>query len=191
MNLTSQLVKDLWHDITAHYHAEVADKSDSNLMGLVSTFLDGIGVMDKEDFMQRCVTTIGKSIYLPFEIGVESNGWDLWDQVSVGAHEVVHVRQWRDDTAGFMLKYLCSKNARAEYEAEAYGADLELSHWLQDPLDPNELAGRLASYGLASEYIAFAAAYLSTFDDVLRQGGSTSPTAKWTIDWLVAKGVTP
>lgn len=191
MQITEGLVQDLWCAGLHHFGATTKNKNDSTFMYLISQFLDGCGITDKNDFMNRCTTTIGNEIFIPFDIGNDTTGWSLWNQVATFSHEVVHVRQWRDDTAGFMLKYLCSKNARAEYEAEAYGADLELSHWLQDPLDPNELAGRLASYGLASEYIAFAAAYLATYDDILQQGGSVSPTAKWAIAWLEAKGVTP
>jgi hypothetical protein len=191
MQITSQLVKDFYAEIAGEFDAEIRSKNDSQLMKLIAVFLDGIGVVDKATFVDNFTVTIGKTVYTPFEIGTEGNGWDLWDQISVGLHEVVHVRQWRDDPAGFMLKYLCNKSERATYEAEAYGADLEFSHWLQDPLDVTELAGRLASYGLGSEHVAFAAAYLSTYEDVLLQGGSVAPTAKWAIDWLTAKGVTP
>jgi len=191
MNLTSQLVQDFWHDLLQRYGGRVVSKQDSHEMQLVAQFLDTIGVVDRDVFMQRFTTTLFDRIYIPFDLGVEGNGWTLWDQVVVAAHEVVHVQQFHDAPATFVLGYLFNRSDRATYEAQAYGANLELWRWCNGHVDVNALASSLGSYGLTADHVAYAAAYLATLDDVLRQGGTVAPTAHWTIEWLTAHGVRP
>jgi hypothetical protein len=191
MNLTSQLVIDFWHDITARYGATVVDKQDSATMNLVAGFLDTIGVQDRTAFMQQFVTTLFDRVYIPFDLGVDGGaaGWSLWSQVMVAAHEMCHVRQFHQAPASFVTGYLFNQSTRTTLEAEAYGSDLELSWWRGHAFSPEQMANNLQYYGLGPEHVAYAAQYLAVLDDTLRQQGSVSPTAKWTIDWLVAHGV--
>jgi hypothetical protein len=188
MPITSQLVKDFYTAAMEKYGAKIVNKSDSEFMKLVSSFLDGIGVLDKDEFMKNFVTTIGTSIYVPYEVGVDS-GWGLWGQISVLVHELTHCEQYRDSPAAFMVKYLVNKSDRATYEAQAYGADLEMAYWYTGKgYDLKQRTKSLLNYGLQQEHCDYAAEHLAVYDDVFRQGGGVSPVAAWAKEWLTLHG---
>ena len=191
MPITSQLVKDFYSDALKKFGAQVKGKSDSDFMILVGKFLDGIGVMNKEEFMKEFTTTIGTTVYVPFDVGVDggAEGYDLWQQISVLVHELTHVQQYNASPAEFTIKYLASRSDRASYEAEAYGADLEMYWWKTG--HGYDIANRvkaLQGYALHQEHIDYAAEYLRTDDDILAQGGSVSAVAAWAKVWLEQHG---
>ena len=93
-------------------------------------FLSRINVLDKDEFLRRYTTTIGKRIYTPFDVGVPDERYDLWRQISVCVHEHQHVEQLlRDGWLKFAGRYLVSSAARAAYEAEAFRCNMELHYW--------------------------------------------------------------
>jgi hypothetical protein len=65
---TVGMVTGLWDHMTDHYGSRVA-KKDAPEMQLVGTALEKMGILDAEDFLKRYATTLGRTIYLPFEIG--------------------------------------------------------------------------------------------------------------------------
>jgi hypothetical protein len=188
MPITSQLVKDFYAAAMKQYKAEIISKEDSGLMKLIAGFLDGIGVLNKDDFMKRFTTTIGSKIYCPFEVGVDQ-GYDLWRQISVLVHELTHVQQYDESPAEFVLKYLLYKSDRATYEAVAYASDLEMHWWMYgNGYDVKQRAQSLLSYGLKQEHCDYASEYLAIYDDIFRQGGGVSPVAAWAKEWLNLHG---
>lgn len=191
MPITSQLVKDFYGVACTKYGANVTSKSNSDFMKLVGSFLDGIGVIDKEKFMRQYTTTIGATIYSPYEIGVDggSGGYDLWDQVKILCHELVHVVQYKTHPAKFLVLYLASPSDRASYEAEAYAADLQLFYWMYGHgYDTAQRAKSLLNYGLKQEHCDYVAQYLDVHADIFAQGGASSEVSTWAASWLDAHG---
>jgi len=188
MLITSQLVKDFYAAATKQYGASIINKSDNEFMKLVSSFLDGIGVLDKDVFMKHFVTTVGTSIYIPYEVGADGE-WSLWNQIGVLVHELVHCEQYREAPAAFMVKYLVNKSDRATYEAQAYGADLEMKYWFNGQgYDIKKRTQSLLNYGLQQEHCDYAAEHLAIYDDVFKQGGGVSHVAAWAKEWLNVHG---
>ncbi len=190
--MTPDQVRRFWHDALRHYGARSIAKGDSALMGTVGWFLDSMGVLDKEDFLNRFMTTIGEVIYRPFAIGDESSGWSLASQVIGCTHELVHVRQYQRDPAGFTLGYAMRRSSRADHEAKAYAAELEVHYWLYGTLyDIRARMQCLLDYGLKQEHCDFAADVLESVGETIKQGASVNEVAAWTIAWLEANGVKP
>jgi hypothetical protein len=187
MPITSQLVKDFYGVACTKYGATITSKSNSDFMKLIGSFLDGIGVLDKELFMKQYTTTVGTSIYTPYEIGVDGgpNGYDLWDQVKVLVHELTHVVQYKTYPVKFMVLYLASPSDRASYEAEALAADLQLYYWMyRSGYDIQQRVKTLLNYGLKQEHCDYVAQYLNVHNDIFAQGGSSSEIATWAASWL-------
>jgi len=185
MSLTPELVKEFYRDGLRSYGARIKSKKDSDMMVAVSRFLDLIKVQDKEMFLNSFTTTIFDTIYVPYEVGVEGD-YDLWDQVTTLVHELVHVTQHDADKLGFWLKYLASGSDRAHYEAQAYGADLEMHIWRKgEPYDLKTTAGYLDHYGLEQEHIDFCYVELLTINDIIQNtDAAVNPVAAWAMDWL-------
>jgi hypothetical protein len=189
MPITSQLVKDFYAAALTKYNAKLVNKDDSAFMKIISSFLDGIGVLDKDKFMNEFVTTIGATIYVPYEVGMEGK-WNLWGQISVLTHELTHCEQFHDSPAEFMIKYIVNKSDRATYEAQAYGTDLEMKYWFTpgQGYDIKKRAQSLLNYGLQQQHCDYAAEHLAIYDDVFKQGGGVSPVAAWAKEWLNVHG---
>ncbi|KKM81098.1 hypothetical protein LCGC14_1333270 [marine sediment metagenome] len=184
-SLTPDLVLDFYRDGLSAYGAHVKTKHDSVAMKAVGNFLDLIGVQDKEDFMDRFTTVLIDTIYTPYRIGVPGD-YSLWDQITTLVHELTHVTQHDADRMGFWLKYLADKSARAHYEAQAYGADLEMHIWRHGkPYDILQRAEQLLHYGLDQEHVEFAYIELQTYSDIAWHSDAVvSPVAAWAQDWL-------
>ena len=183
---SSQQVRDLWAYMTKRYGTRVIKKSNARMMRLVARALALMGVMDAESFMRRFTTTIGKRIYVPFEIGVEKKSWDLFDQMVICVHEHQHVEQAnKEGFLRFARRYLFSKAARAGYEAEAYRCNMELCFWRTGKvLDPSELAQLLRSYGCRSADIKVAEKSLRISAETVRRGGVVNRASQRAIAWL-------
>ncbi len=185
MNLTPKLVKAFYVAIAKQYDIEFVDRRDSTLMKMIGTFLDGIGILDKEDFLNNFTTTIGSYVYINYTPGDTSTGHSLAGQIETALHEAVHVCDFDDDPVGFMVRYLVDKSARTEYECRAYAAGLEWQ-WKTTggSYDITLRAQSLLSYGLKQEHCDFMRQYLEIQDDVFRQGGAVSPVVEWAWRWF-------
>ncbi|MFA5135230.1 MAG: hypothetical protein WC505_05630 [Patescibacteria group bacterium] len=190
ITLTPEIVKAFYAAITKQYGFSILDKSDSSLMKLVSNFLDGLNIMNKTDFMEQCTTTIFDKVYCPFTPGIpDDHGYSLEEQVGTAIHEAVHCNQYHDEPVKFPVFYLCNKSDRAEYESQAYAADLEWFWYRRGHgYDVKQRAQSLLSYGLDQNYCDFMAQYLEVQNDVFRQGGGISPEVTWAREWLEAYG---
>lgn len=189
IEITPALVKDFWKDALVQFGARSVDKNDSAFMKGIGSFLDFLNVLDSEEFLENFTTTIFTTIYRPFEIGNDADGWGLWSQISICVHELVHVQQYLDNPFGFPFKYL-AKSPRAEYEAQAYSSELELHHWRHGELfDIRNRLQTLRNYSLEAEHIDYAVAYLESIGETVLAGGTVNPVAAWALDWLEERGV--
>jgi len=188
--ITPELVKEFWKDALKEFGAKSVDKNDSGFMKSIGWFLDAINVLDKDDFLENFTTTIFTTIYRPFEIGNEDDGWDLWHQITICVHELVHVMQYKDDPIGFTFSYVASKSSRSDYEAKAYAADMEMHHWRYGTIYNIERRMQsLKSYGVDQEHIDFAIQVLESISETVLEGATINDVAAWAMDWLEAKGV--
>jgi hypothetical protein len=187
--LTSKIVTSLWGSMEKKFGSSTLQKDDSLLMSAVADILSvsGIpGLQEKEKFLHGFVTTIGKRIYITFEVGNESTGWDLWSQIKVCVHEHQHVIQGgRDGWITFCRRYMMSPTYRASYEAEAYGCDMEMEYWRTgNILDSAELANKLVAYGCGEEDVEMARRILDIRADMLKCGGIENMSSIAAIEFL-------
>jgi hypothetical protein len=183
---TPQLVRDFWHYMTRRFGASVVDKRSAGEMKAVGTLLGAIGVLDRDAFLARYATTIGRNVYIPFDIGTPSPGWSLWGQLMVCAHELQHVVQYdRMGPLKFAWKYIGSSAGRTALEAEAYRCQLELQFWRTGELvSPAWLASSLKAYAVSDTDIAVAEKYLAMSAESVRRGAVINETSKAAIEWL-------
>lgn len=188
---TPQLVIDLWTYMQSVYGSDVIQKADSELMKLVAGFLDVAGIQDDETFMQRFTTTLHNNIYIPFELGVVSpQGYDLWGQICICVHEHQHIEQGtREGWVQFSGQYLTSPAFRANFEAEAYGCNMELEYWRRGTsLNPKAYGQQrvegLSSYGCNAAQIEQAKQTIALRADLLLQDGLENKCSQLAIAFL-------
>jgi hypothetical protein len=173
----------LWDHMTAHYGSRVA-KKDAPEMQLVAHALEEMGILDAEDFLRRYATTLGRTIYLPFEIGVGGE-LELGRQIRLCAHEHQHVIQYLEGGPKFAWEYLSDSARRGYYEADALRATMELHFWLHDEVQNTlQLAEGLANYGCSPQDIIVCAKANLMVSKVVEQGGVGSDAGKTAIEWL-------
>jgi hypothetical protein len=185
---TKAVVVAFWEYMQGEYGSEVIPKADSELMKLVAKFLDVAGIQDDETFMTRFTTTLHNNIYVPYEIGGSTRR--LWSQIRTCVHEHQHIEQGeREGWITFGGRYLTSPSFRANYEAEAFGCDMELEYWRQGQgFDPHAYGTRrvevLKMYGCKPEHIEQAKQTISLRADVLLQGGVENKCSQLAMAWL-------
>lgn len=183
---TPEEVRGLWGHMTERFDSSVIDKRSAVEMRLVGRLLGQLRILDPQDFLARYATTFGDRIYLPFTPGVAEGGWDLFGQIVVCAHEHQHVHQARTlGMAKFAASYLLSASARADFEAEAYRASLELGWWHARRMpDPDVIAHRLAGYAVGPRDIAVAAVMLRESAESIRRGAVLNQATVIALAWL-------
>lgn len=182
---TPDIVRGLWAHMTQRYGSKVADKTNAPLMELIAGAMQLFGVDNASDFLKNFTTTIATTIYVPFEIGDDSTGWSLWDQIVICAHEHEHVLQWQREGVAFAAKYLASSGFRAAYEAEAYRSEAELSWWrTRQVAAPTTLAAHLTAYRCSQADMNSAAQIIELSEATIERGGIINPPTAAVIDWL-------
>jgi hypothetical protein len=148
-SIDSTIVKSFWEHMCKAFNARYSDKQSSRLMRAIGWLLQLVHIMSAKTFLTQYVTTIGKTIYLPFKLGDAANTyWSLWDQMMVCGHELVHVVQHYDAPTIYELGYVCSSRLRFLYESEAYERTIELYYWrFNQYLDTAKLQKALNTYG--------------------------------------------
>ena len=185
---TPELVQNFWAYMQSEYGSDVIQKADSELMKLVAKFLDVAGIQDDETFMTRFTTTLHNNIYIPFELGDTSRG--LWGQIRLCVHEHQHIEQGnREGWIKFGGEYLTSPSFRANYEAEAFGCDMEMEYWRQGQNFEALAYGQrrvevLKLYGCKPEHIEQAKQTIAIRAGVLVQGGVENKCSQLAFDWL-------
>jgi len=184
--LTPTQVATFWQYMTHRFDASIIDKRNAVEMQLVSRLLDSIGIVDKDAFLQHFATTIGRRIYVPFEIGIPTVNWSLWGQIMVCTHECQHIVQY--DQLGpikFAWKYTTNSAGRTRLEAEAYRCQLELNFWRTGQLlSADDLASSLKSYGVTDTDLEVAETFLRISGESVCRGAVINPTSRVAIDWL-------
>jgi len=187
MDPTPQQVKDLWKHLSDRYGSKVKHKASAAEMKLIGEALDLIGILDASSFMGDFTTTINKTIYTPFEVGVPSDGHTLWSQIVIGAHEHQHVIQARDMGVQFAVLYLTDDTWRSAYEGEAYRVSLTMDYWHHGSLPSVEgYVNSMRSYGVSDASLDFFRRYLELSLPTIRDGGLADEASRTAIEWLEA-----
>jgi hypothetical protein len=173
MQITKDMVKRAWHFMCDKHKTRGVEKDHSTASEALAAALAIMGIVDKDEFLHRYATTLGHTIYLPFEVG-ETSDWTLLEQLAVCAHEHVHVRQFHKND--FITHYCLSSAKRALYEAEAYRATMEVYHWATGTCpSPKNIANVLKDYMCNKDDIRNARLYLDKSLDVVEKGAIISP----------------
>ena len=184
VTMTKQLVSDLMVDALQMFDFRWKAKEDSVFMDTVAGALDLMGIIDKQMFMDRFTTTIGRTIYAPFQ-WTEGDAAELWNHVKTLVHELTHVRQHNADPVLFPARYLADRSWRAQYEAEAFTADLQMHFWMTGQVyDVNTRASVLLNYGLDNDHCNYVASHLASVAETIKDGGQVSYVATWACEWL-------
>lgn len=184
ITVTPGIVRRLWAHMELVFGSNIARK-DAPEMQLIAQMLDNMGIMDTQDFLNRFTTTLGKTIYIPFNIGTESPGYNLASQMRICVHEHQHVHQFLQAGPKFSLDYLTDSAHRAAYEVDAFKCNLEINYWLTgELLDVSALARTLVHYACSESDIRVATKALSMVSRTIEQGGVTSDAGKVAVKWL-------
>ena len=178
-------VRAFWKHMQAHYDTRIVDKRRAPEMTLVGEVLDLLGIQDRDRFLQHYTTTIARNIYVPFEVGVPSEHYDLWNQVVICVHEHQHVVQHDREGISSEVSYLTDSAARARWEAEAYRSNLELHFWRSGQMpSPRALAELLHNYGCSAADVDVATRALMLSAYPIRKGAVINEASHVAIDWL-------
>jgi hypothetical protein len=183
---TPELVRAFYRHMNASFGARVIAKSDAFEMRAAAWALQAMGITDGAAFLKRFASTVGRRIYVPFVVGEASEGWSLWHQIEVGAHEHQHVVQSdREGAVRFSWLYVRDAAARARFEAEARSTNLELHFWRYGKLPPpTDWVKNLQHYALGNEHIATVKAILDSRVQTIARGGVYTEAGKAAILWL-------
>lgn len=173
LNPTAADALAVWDRLQEHYGTDIRLKADSATMKAAASALGLVGVMERKVFLERYATTLGSTIYMPYEPGDPFR--NAVSQIRLAVHEHQHVVQGRRDTL-YEARYLASKTSRATYEAEAWGAELEVAYWLLgDQLDllaeADRLSAKVVNYGCGKEQVAHVRALLGLRIELLGAHG--------------------
>lgn len=182
--LTEDIVRRLWDHMEKSFGSHRARKEGPE-MRTIANMLDEMGVLDGQDFLRRYTTTLGRTIYTPFEIGVPSPGYDLAAQARTCVHEHQHVQQFLEGGPRFSLDYLTDSAHRAAYETEAMKCNLEVHFWLTGKLlDVAAMARGLKYYACTDDDIVVVTRALSMIAKTVEKGGVSSDAGKVAIKWF-------
>ncbi|MFT4703765.1 MAG: hypothetical protein ACI81R_001457 [Bradymonadia bacterium] len=180
--LTPDLVRSLWQHYAERYGTKTVPKPASPLMRLSAVSLNALGYMSADEFA-RYTTVIRHRIYTIREPGSDESC--LWRDVSLAVHEHQHVVQWRrEGFVRFALKY-ANQHARAAYEAEAYGCDLEMAAWAGRPVpSPESLARTIAGYSCGELAVASARSELDATAEWANNGEVRNESSRVAVAFL-------
>lgn len=183
---TPDEVRGLWAHMTEHFGCRVINKADAAEMKIVAFALGRLGILDSGEFLKNYATTIGNRMYLPFEIGVPANGWGLFTQVTIAAHECQHVHQSEQmGLVTYGARYLTSTSQRTLFEAEAYRASLEMEWWRSRTMpNPAKIAEHLRGYGVTNADVQVATTMLRMAAESIKRGAVINQASSVAIAWL-------
>lgn len=185
IDLTPTEVIGLWAELESKFRLRLIDKQDSEEMVFLGDVLEQLGVMDQQQFLDGYATTIGRSVYLPFELG-NSDSRSLISQARTICHEAQHGHQ--HSTKGrsrWAIKYVADPAFRGAEEAEAMTTSCEVHFLLTGKvLDPRLQAEKLANYALGEDDIDTVAKRLNSAFKTVKAGGITTPAGKVARDFF-------
>jgi hypothetical protein len=170
------------------YGATIAPKASSAAMKAAGAFLRAFGFGLGARWETHVVTTMGRTIFVPFDLGV-GGVWSPWEQIATIAHECQHVH---DGTAGGLardLGYLFSTSDRTHAEATAVVTSMELHWWRYGTIErwwTRTRAEALHGYGVSDADVEHIFAHLLAAAPTVRRGGFVSHVGETAIAWLDA-----
>ncbi len=185
---TPDLVRRFYAHMAAEYGATVKPKATAWEMRAAGKFLGAIGIVDAGAFATQFVTTIGSTVFVPYEPGDDAS-WTLWSQITTLTHECQHIKQRSLRGLDYEVSYLSSKAKRSHIEAEAYATNVELHFWRTGSIEPwviDHLAGHMASYGVSAVDVSVLRKHLEMIAVGARRGVVVSHAARTAIAWLDA-----
>jgi hypothetical protein len=169
-------VGDFWAYMSNVEDFRVVQKASSQEMRAIAWAIKGMG--GDEDWLDSYTLTLGRDVYIPFEIG-SGNNLERIRQVCVCCHEGQHVRQFERNPAKFVINYAFSDAARAHYEVDAYRVTMEMYYYFTGRiLSPKTVANLLKGYYVDSGDIHVAEKHLAVTAKVLKQGVIVSGISK-------------
>ncbi len=180
---TVAMVTGLWDHLSDHYGTRLARK-DAPEMQLVASALEEMGILDAEYFLKNFTTTLGRTIYTPYEIGVGNEG-ALAAQLRTCVHEHQHVVQYLKGGIRFAFEYGTDSARRAHYEADAFRCSLELHYWMYGKVqNVRKVAESLRHYACSAADIDVCEKALRMTAKVVEKGGVSSDAGKVAVEWL-------
>ena len=173
-----------WKYMNRKYGTTVKAKTAPE-MQIIGAVLAAMGIMDRKKFVRDFTITLGHGIYPNFSVG--DGSWvSLESQVAVCVHEHAHVRQFH--SADFAWDYCLDSSKRALSECEAYRASMEMAYWFTGKCPtPSSIVGKLGSYNLTEDDLAFAGEWLTKAAAIVRKGGIVTQESQVAIKWLAAR----
>jgi len=155
---TPEEVRALWQHLSEHYHSAFITHPSPRERRTLKRVLTRIGVRHLEAFLQSFTVTLGRRIYLPFEVGVPQKRWTLWRQIVAAACAHQCIAQMDAQCAvEYFRRYTASPIQRAQITAQAYTCELELTYWRTGRLpNTDQIAGRLKHVGCEGPEITMA-----------------------------------
>jgi len=183
---TPEQVRAFYAHMLDRFGASVVNKQSAVEMQGVALLLAQLGILNQDAFLDRFATTVGRRIYVPFDVGEARDGWSLWSQIAVCAHECQHVVQYdRLRPLGFAWQYVATTAGRARLEAEAYRCQLELHFWRTGQILPaHELAASLQNYNVSDADVKTAETMLRVSGESVRRGAIVNRASAVAIAWL-------
>ena len=189
MSITPEIVKNFYDYMTQQVRATVQNKNSSTFMTVVGSVLESVGSINKSVFLNEYATTIFRTIYVPFEVGVASECYPLWDQCLILVHECQHVIQCnRVGNFEYAFRYLTDTSKRTAYEVDGYSSEMEVNWWYtHEILDPSLITTYLQSYSLTDTDIDVAHEMLTSRAIAIQAGApAIAETSRTAIPWLMA-----
>lgn len=185
---------DIPADVTRAFYAHMSDrfgasvqpKASNGVMQAAAAGLALLGIQSREQFMRDYVTTIGRTVFVPYEVG-SAKTWSPWQQIATMAHECQHIVQ--HDRAGLVKRALdyATPAGRTRLECEAYTTSMELHHWHYGSIDGwwmSETARGMRHYGVGEIDQAVMQRHLMAAAPIVRDGGFVTIAATVAIRWL-------
>lgn len=165
--------------MASHFDVSIIDKDDAVEMQIAGSFLDALGIIDKELFFSSYTTTIGNKIYMP-------TNTSPWNRIFILPHEVTHTLQFRKDGfAPLSWAYLTDQEQRSMLEAEAYVVSSEMHFWRYGtPIDTQWVVDSLANYALDENHREVVRTYVNAASVTVAAGGIGHEASKIAIAWL-------
>jgi len=180
---TPQQVKDFAEYMFKRFNLNAIDKRKAWEMKALAWGLDAAGIVNQKKFMKYYSVNLLKRVYFPFEIGNSGEMW-LPNQVAIIIHECQHSIQHRTEGFIYIPNYLFSSCKRANYEADAYRANMEIHYWYTHKvISPAVLADKLRNYGCTPADMAVACRSLEVAAKMVKHGGVVTEATKVAITW--------
>jgi hypothetical protein len=179
-------VRSFWQDTLHRYGTKRLDSHTMADRTMLGQMLREMGLTRQQEFMRRWSMTVNDMVFTPYEPGIPTYEWPLWEQMKDCVHNHVRVCQERTTGSnGIFLHYVNNAAQRAMYEVDAFRNDMALE-WRYNGrmMDVYATAACLRFYGCDTVDIDAAERMLAGYRENVRRGESPSDVYSWACDWL-------